>query len=131
MNSRESSPLWLEAIPDREPWRRGRTAICIITFLILLGQISVLAWSVMLGNLGVFFLAVSLGVIACLFLYFIWIGHNWARWVLAPLSACSGFGNLIGGIVRGSGLLFVVGIGGLILFSYLVLAPSVYAFASH
>jgi hypothetical protein len=90
-----------------------------------------LVWSIILGNLRVFLLALGLGVIFCFFLYFIWIGHNWARWVLAPLYACSGFFNLIAGIVQGNGLLFVLGIGGLILFSYLALAPSVYAFARH
>ena len=131
MNPQEPPPLWLESIPDREPWRRGRIAICVITLLILLALTNFLLWSVVLGSLTMFLLAVSLGVVGCLFLYFIWIGHTWARWVLAPLYGGSGFINLIAGIVQGNGLLFVVGIGGLVLSSYLALAPSVYAFAHH
>ncbi len=36
MKTREVEPLWREAIPDREPWRRGREAIIIISAIIQL-----------------------------------------------------------------------------------------------
>ncbi len=85
--------------------------------------------SILLGNLTGFLLAVGFGALAMLLLYFIWLGHNWPRWVLAPLFICSGFANVIWGIVQGNGLLFLVGLGSLTIFAYLMLAPSVYAFA--
>lgn len=131
MNSGDPQPLWLQSIPDREPWRRGRDAICFISLIILLGQAALVFRSIMLGNVRLFLLAVSLGAIACLFIYFIWIGRNWPRWIIAPLYAVSGFVNVIWGISQGDGVLFLAGIAGLTIFTYLALAPSVYAFARH
>ncbi len=127
----EDSPLWLQAIPDREPWRRGRDAVCFITFFILLAEAAFLTWSIIQGNLNIFLLAVGVGAVAFLFLFFIWIGRNWPRWILAPFFACGGFACFVWGITEGNGPLLLLGIGGLIFFSYLVLAPSVYAFARH
>lgn len=124
-------PLWLEAIPDREPWRRGRDAICFITFFLLLGEAAFIAWSILQGDLRSFLLAAGLGGLGGIFLYFIWVGRNWPRWIIAPFFALAGFANLIWGIRDGDGLLLLVGIGGLIFFTYLALAPSVYAFARH
>ncbi|MGH8095612.1 MAG: hypothetical protein ACREIF_19450 [Chthoniobacterales bacterium] len=131
MTPREPGPLWLESIPDREPWRRGRGAICFITFFILLGEAVFLGGSILRRKLQTFLLAVVLGMAACFFLYFIWIGRNWPRWIIAPLFACFGFSSVVWGMSEGDGALFVLGIGGLIFFCYLVLAPSVYAFARH
>ena len=131
MKTDEPRPLWLESIPDREPWRRGRDAIGFIALLLLLGQAALIAWSILLGDLTIFLLSVVLGVFALLLLYFIWIGRNWPRWILAPLFACSGFANAIWGMVYGNGPLFLGGLAGLTIFTYLALAPSVYAFARH
>lgn len=131
MKPDEPLPLWLESIPDREPWRRGRDAIAFITALVLLGQAALIVWSILLGNLTIFFLAAGAGGVALLFLYFIWIGHNWPRWLVAPLYACTGFGNLIWGMVNSNGPQFLAGLAGLAIFAYLALAPSVYAFARH
>ncbi len=124
-------PLWLEAIPDREPWRRGRDAICFITFFLLLGEAAFIGWSILQGDLRIFLLAAGLGGLGCIFLYFIWVGRNWPRWIIAPFFALAGFASLIWGIRDGDGPLLLAGIGGLIFFSYLALAPSVYAFARH
>jgi hypothetical protein len=131
MRPTEPEPLWLQSIPDREPWRRGRDAICFITLFILLGQAVLLAWSIMQGNVPTFFLCVAVDALACFFLYFIWIGRNWPRWIIAPLFACSGFASVIWGITEGNGPVFLTGIGGLVFFSYLAFVPSVYAFARH
>ena len=127
----EPPPLWLESIPDREPWRRGRDAICFFSIFILLGQAGLLAWSVVLGNLNTFLLVAGLGGVALLLLYFIWVGHNWPRWLLAPLYAVSGFAYAIWGICNSNGPQFLLGLFGLTIFTYLALAPSVYAFARH
>jgi hypothetical protein len=124
-------PLWLESIPDREPWRRGRDAIFFISLLVVLGQAALIAWSIMLGNLTMFLLAAGAGAVALALLYFVWIGHNWPRWLVAPLYALSGFGNVIWGMVNSNGPQFLLGLAGLTIFTYLALAPSVYAFARH
>lgn len=131
MNSGDLPPLWLQSIPDREPWRRGRDAICFISIFILLGQCALIVQSILRGSLTLFLLATGLGAIAFLLLFFIWIGRNWPRWIIAPLFACSGFANVIWGMREGSGPLFLTGLGGLTIFTYLALAPSVYAFARH
>lgn len=131
MNSDAPEPLWLQSIPDREPWRRGRDAICFISLIILLGQGALVVRSIMLGDVRIFLFSVSLAAIAFLFLYFIWIGRNWPRWIIAPLFAVSGFANLIWGLTEGDGPLFLTGIAGLIVFVYLAFAPSVYAFARY
>lgn len=124
-------PLWLESIPDREPWRRGRVAIFLISLLVVLGQAALIAWSIVLGDLTLFLLAAGAGGVALALLYFIWIGHNWPRWLVAPLYVVSGFWNAIRGIVDGNGPQFLLGLVGLTIFAYLALAPSVYAFARH
>jgi hypothetical protein len=131
MSSDTPPPLWLESIPDREPWRRGRDAICFITLIVLLGQAALVARSILQGDVRKFLLTVSLSAIACLLLYFIWIGRNWPRWIIAPFFACSGFANVIWGMTKGDGPLFLTGIAALTIFTYLALAPSVYAFARH
>lgn len=131
MNPGDPQPLWLQSIPDREPWRRGRDAICFISLIILLGQAALVVRSIMQGDVRIFLLSASLGAIACLFLYFIWIGRNWPRWIIAPLFAVSGFANVIWGLIEGDGPHFLTGIAGVIIFCYLALAPSVYAFAQH
>ncbi|MGH7935760.1 MAG: hypothetical protein ACREF8_01985, partial [Chthoniobacterales bacterium] len=100
-----------------------------LSLFILLGQVALILRSILLGDLKTFFIAVGLGVVAFLLLFFIWIGHNWPRWVLAPLFACSGFANVIWGMTEKSGPLFLLGLLGLTIFTYLALAPSVYAFA--
>ncbi len=105
--------------------------VCLISLLLLLGQAALIICSIFLGNLTTFLLSTGLGLFALLLLYFIWIGHNWPRWLIAPLYAFSGFANLIWGIVHGNGPLFLLGLGGLTVFTYLALAPSVYAFARH
>lgn len=124
-------PLWLQAIPDREPWRRGRDAICFITIFLLLGEAAFIAWSVLRGDLRIFLFAAGLAGLGCIFLYFIWVGRNWPRWIIAPFFALAGFASVIWGIRDGDGPLLLSGIGGLIFFTYLALAPSVYAFARH
>ncbi len=131
MKDEDPLPLWLESIPDREPWRRGRDAVVFISLLLLLGQAALITWSIFLGNLGIFVCAVVAGLVALLLLYFIWIGHNWPRWLIAPFYACAGFADAIWGIIYGDGFLFLVGLFGLTIFAYLALAPSVYAFARH
>ena len=78
-----------------------------------------------------FLLAAGLGGLGCIFLFFIWVGRNWPRWIIVPFFALAGFANLIWGIRDGDGPLFIAGFGGLIFFAYLALAPSVYAFARH
>ncbi|MBA3608462.1 MAG: hypothetical protein H0W43_08155 [Chthoniobacterales bacterium] len=83
------------------------------------------------GNLRMFLLAAGMGGLGCIFLYFIWVGRNWPRWIIAPFFALAGFASLIWGIRDGDGPLLLAGIGGLIFFSYLALAPSVYLFARH
>ena len=124
-------PLWLEAIPDREPWRRGRDATCFVTLILLLGAGAFICWSILQGNLRVFLIATCLGGLGCLLVYFIWVGHNWPRWMIAPFVALAGFASVIWGIRDGDGPLLLAGVAGLIFFSYLALAPSVYAFARH
>ena len=131
MKSDEPQPLWLQAIPDREPWRRGRHAICFFTLLIMLGEAAFLGWSILRADLMTFFLAAALGAVACFFLYFIWIGRNWPRWIIAPFFGLAGLVTLTLSLREENGAMLLMGIGGLILFSYLALAPSVYAFARH
>lgn len=125
----------MEAIPDREPWRRGRTAIVVISIVLLAGQALGLAAAALAGNVtGMFEWAIG-GTIACLLIYLIWIGQNWARWITAPLFGVSGFVALVQALIHSSegtlyaGELFVAGVAALTMFSYLALSPAVYAFA--
>ncbi len=66
-----------------------------------------------------------------LFLYLVWIGQNWPRWIVAPVFACAGFAGAVRAMVQGDGPLFLGGLLCLTIFFYLALAPTVYAFARH
>jgi hypothetical protein len=129
--SREVEPLWRAAIPDREPWRRGREAIIIISTIILLGEGVLIVVTLMSGHIEEFFIRLITGWLAALLLYFVWIGQNWARWLMAPLFAAYGCWDFVWGIVGGDGLTIMTGIASLIVFSYLAISPAVYAFARH
>ena len=129
MAAEEPESLWNFGEP--EPWRRGRFAIVLIFVAILLMDSIRLATTAMSGD-AFQFLKLSLSTcFGCLMLYLIWIGQTWARWLLAPFYAVSGFANSVWGVIYGRGELLLYGIGLLIIFSYLALSPSVYAFAKH
>jgi len=127
----DEMPLWRAAIPDREPWRRGRGAISIISVIVLVGEGALIVAALMNGNLESFAVRLITGWLASLLLYLVWIGQNWARWVMAPLFGAYGCWDIIRGIVDGDGQTFMTGIASLILFSYLAISPAVYAFARH
>jgi|GEM_PF-4733828 len=131
MNSPEVEPLWRTAIPDREPWRRGREAVIVISVIILLGEAVVIVMTLMSGQVEDFFVRLITGWLAALLLYFVWMGQNWARWVMAPLFAVYGCWDFVWGIVGANGLTIMTGIASLIVFSYLAISPAVYAFARH
>jgi hypothetical protein len=131
MNPKEAEPLWRQAIPDREPWRRGREAIIIISVLIVLGEGVLIVAALMSGDIKAFFVKLTTGWLASLLLYFVWIGQNWARWLMAPVFGAYGCWDFVWGIVLGNGLTLVTGIASLIVFSYLAISPAVYAFARH
>ena len=127
MSDDEPQSLWNYGEP--EPWRRGRLAIVLIFAAILVMYSIRLATSAWDGD-ALQFLKLSLtACFGCLMLYLIWIGQNWARWLLAPFYGFYGLANCIWGVIRDRGDLLIYGIGLLIIFSYLALAPSVYAFA--
>ncbi len=121
----------MESIPDREPWRRGRFAIVLIFIIILLAQALDVLLSLLNGDVSQFILRAMAGCIACFLLFLMWIGQNWARWIVSPFFGFYGFAYFIWGIVYGRGELLVLGIGVLVIFSYLALSPAVYAFARH
>ena len=129
MSQDEPLSLWNDGEP--EPWRRGRFAIVLI-FLAILAMDSIrLAMTASSGD-AFQFLKFSLSTcFGCLILYLIWIGQNWARWLLAPFYAFTGLANIVWGVIYSRGELLVYGIGLLFIFSYLALSPSVYAFAKH
>lgn len=131
MTPREPEPLWREAIPDREPWRRGREAIIVISVVVLVGQGLLIALALMSGHIETFFVRLVSGWLAALLLYFVWIGQNWARWIMAPLFIVYGCWGVVWGIIGSDGLMIVTAIASLIIFSYLAIAPAVYAFARH
>ena len=131
MSPKEIGPLWREAIPDREPWRRGREAIIIIAAFVLLGEGVLIVLALMNGNIENFFVRLITGWLAALLLYFVWIGQNWARWLMAPVFGAYGCWDIVWGIIGSDGLMIVTGIAGLIIFSYLAISPAVYAFARH
>jgi hypothetical protein len=81
----EVEPLWRQAIPDREPWRRGREAIILISVVVLLGECVLIVATMMGGDIEAFFVRLITGWLAALLLYFVWIGQNWARWLVAPI----------------------------------------------
>lgn len=109
MKSDEPLPLWLESIPDREPWRRGRIAVVLFTLLVAVAEAVLLLVSISMGNVTLFVIFAGFGVFYLALLYFVWVGYNWARWVLSPLFGLGGFANTIWSLHAESGLLFVVG----------------------
>ena len=135
MRDDEPLPLWKEAIPDREPWRRGRVAIISISAFVLVVQALNLISAILRGDINALLGWAVGGVFACLFLYLIWIGQNWARWIVAPFFGLFGFAALIWAMVYSQGDVFFAGrmlLSGAIsitIFSYLALSPAVYAFA--
>lgn len=131
MKSSEFEPLWRQAIPDREPWRRGRVAIIVIASIVLLGEGLLAVMTVMSGHLEELPARLLTGFLAALLFYFVWIGQNWARWLIAPLFLVTGCWDFVWGIVRGEGPMLIAGIASLIVFGYLALSPAVYAFAKH
>jgi hypothetical protein len=131
MKPREPEPLWREAIPDREPWRRGREAIIVISVVVLLGQGLLIALALMSGHIETFFVRLISGWLVALLLYFVWIGQNWARWIMAPLFISYGSWGVVWGIIGSDGLMMITAIASLVIFSYLAIAPAVYAFARH
>lgn len=131
MKNEEPLPLWLQSIPDREPWRRGRFAIVLIFVIILIAQTTAVLLSLYHGNVGQFILRAIMGCLACFLLFLMWIGQNWARWLVAPFFGAYGFANFVWGIVHGRGELLTIGLGSLVIFCYLALSPAVYAFARY
>jgi hypothetical protein len=130
-NPKELDPLWRQAIPDLEPWRRGRAAIVIISAVILAGEGVLIVAALLSGDVHAFFARLVTGWLASLMLYFVWIGQNWARWLMAPLFGAYGCWDFVRGIVLGDGLTIITGIASLIVFSYLAISPAVHAFARH
>jgi hypothetical protein len=131
MKPSEIEPLWRQAIPDREPWRRGRVAIIVIASIILLGEGLLAVMAMTSDHFEDFPARLLTGFLAALLFYFVWIGQNWARWLIAPLFLVTGCWDFVWGIVRGEGPMLIAGIASLIVFSYLALSPAVYAFAKH
>ncbi|HEX4630529.1 MAG TPA: hypothetical protein VH188_06145 [Chthoniobacterales bacterium] len=131
MTTPDSAPLWKEVLGDAEPRRRGREAIIVVSIVILLGEaLSVIA-KLMSGNPRDFFLQIVIAWSVALLLYFVWIGQSWARWILAPVFFIDGCWDIVWGIIGSNGLWVVIGIGELIIFTYLAISPSVYVFARH
>ncbi len=122
-------PLWREVLGDAEPLRRGREAVILLSILILLGEVVMVFAALMSGDPRNFFVELLTAWFVALLLYFVWIGQTWARWLLAPIFLVQGCWDFIWGIIGGDGLRSVIGIGELIIFAYLAISPSVYAFA--
>jgi len=135
VKNNEPLPLWMEAIPDREPWRRGRVAIATISAVVLVALALGLIAALLRGDIAAFFAWAVSGGFACLLLFLIWIGQNWARWIVAPFFGIIGFAALVRAITHLNGEFFYVGrlfagaLGALMMFAYLALSPAVYAFA--
>lgn len=85
--------------------------------------------ALMSGNPQDFFVQLLTAWLVTLLLYFVWIGQTWARWLLAPIFLIHGCWDFIWGIIGSEGLRIVIGVGELIVFTYLAISPSVYAFA--
>ena len=85
--------------------------------------------ALMSGDPRDFFVQLLTAWLAALLLYFVWIGQTWARWLLAPIFLINGCWDFIWGIIGSNGLRAVIGVGELIVFTYLAISPSVYAFA--
>jgi len=127
----ETTPLWKEVLGDAEPRRRGREAVILVSSVILLGEALMIIGKLMSGDLRDFFLQVVIAWSVGLLLYFVWIGQSWARWILAPVFCIDGSWDIVWGIIGSDGLRVLLGIGELIVFTYLAISPSVYAFARH
>ena len=127
----ETRSLWEQLDSDVEQWRRGRLAMILILIAIAAGQLAAAALSVLNDTVDTFVTSLITGWIGFFLIYLIWIGQNWVRWIVAPFFALWGFCYVVWGIVRGDGLLLTVGGLCLIIFAYLAIAPSVYAFARH
>lgn len=133
MGEPELESLW--AFGDPEPWRRGRFAIATISTAVIVAQALGLAGALLRGDIKALLAWAVGGAFACLLLFLIWIGQNWARWIVAPFFALFGFTALVWAAVYSDGRLFYAGklfLSGLIaltMFSYLALSPAVYAFA--
>ena len=131
MNTPDAGPLWREVLGDSEPRRRGREAVVVVSILILLGEAAMVFRALMSGDLRSFFIQVVTAWLAALLLYFVWIGQTWARWIMAPIFLINGSWDFIWGLIGSEGLRSTIGLGELILFTYLTISPSVYAFARH
>ncbi|HMJ05238.1 MAG TPA: hypothetical protein VK474_03185 [Chthoniobacterales bacterium] len=128
MPNEEEESLWNFGEP--EPWRRGRSAVAMISALILSGHAAAALLSLLAGEVGRCLLIAVVGCVATFLLFLVWIGQNWARWILAPFFLVFGFFFVVWGMIYGGlGSLFLSGIAALIGFSYLALSPAVYAFA--
>ncbi len=101
MNTAEPQPLWREAIPDPEPWRRGRTAVVLIGVLIIVGEIAMIISAMMESEIETMLVRIITTWGALLVLYLIWIGQNWARWIIAPIFAAHGCWDVVWGIIGG------------------------------
>lgn len=129
----ELESLW--AFGDPEPWRRGRVAIAVISAAVITAQALGLVGALLHGDIKALLAWAIGGAFACLLLFLIWIGQNWARWIVAPFFGLFGFTALVWAAVHSNGRLFYAGklfLSGLIaltMFSYLALSPAVYAFA--
>lgn len=124
----ELESLW--SYGDPEPWRRGRFAIGFISVLVLIGFAAGASVSIFNGEVGKFFAFALVGCAAVFLLFLIWLGQNWARWILSVFFAIAGLCGIVWGIrTDGLGLLFVLGMGALTIFCYLALSPAVYEFA--
>lgn len=121
MAEHEPESLW--AFGDPEPWRRGRFAIGLISALVLFGHAAAAVYSLFNGEIREFFIICVVGCSALFLLFLIWIGQNWARWIISPFFALTGVG------MGGRGFLFLLGVAALTIFCYLTFSPAVYAFA--
>jgi hypothetical protein len=129
MSALNPEPLWREVLGDAEPRRRGREAVIVVSVLVLLGEAVKLFGAMVSGDVPTFFIQLVIAWLAALLLYFVWIGQTWARWIMAPVFCIDGCWDFVWGIIGSDGLRIVIGIGELIVFSYLAVSPSVYAFA--
>jgi hypothetical protein len=126
----ESSSLWqLYESSEIVLWRRGRIVLVCIGAFYFLVQGSALASELIAGNLERL-LILSIGVtFFWLLFYFVWIGWHWVRWIWGGLNLLAGFIILIWAWRDQNGFEAASAAIGLLLGSYLGLAPSVYIFA--
>ena len=89
MAKEEPESLW--SFGDPEPWRRGRFAIALISALVLLGHAGAAILALLAGEIEQFLVIAIVGCAATFLLFLVWIGQNWARWILAPFFLVFGF----------------------------------------